>query len=225
MGNKAKALFMDSDYTAELKSVDADGGSIIIDKKYEHVVDKTKPIILKTGFLSNTPLYICKWDSLVPVKFKRVTKVVSKEKADQMRKEDENWVRVETETENKESKNGRGWLRQKIANRKRKKKIKNSPYMIRPQSNYKTINTYEPTHFEYRKLEPVEIKFLKTDIPPKLMKETFDMRFLSNMKTYSAGKGGGDGIDKTKMIMVAVGSMVFGVVMMYLIFASAGMGV
>jgi len=226
MGNKAKALFMDSDFTAELKSVNVDGGSIVIDRKYEHIVDKTTPLILKTGLLSNTPLYICKWDSLTPIKFKKVTKVVTKEEANKMIKEDENWVRIEKIEEMNKSRHGRGLLRQKISNWRRRRKYKNNPYIInRPEPKYKIINTLEPTHFEYRKLEPVELKFYKSDIPPTLMKETFDMRFLKNMKTYSAGKGGsGEGIDKTKVILIAIGSMIFGIVLFYLIMTSAGIG-
>lgn len=223
---KVKTLFLDSEYIGEFKNVDIEGGNVIVGKKYEHVVDDYVPIQLK-GLMGSTPMYILKWSSIVPVKFKRVTKVISAEKVKQMVK-DEGFVRVEYGGEQKEEKGGRkrkGSLRRWLKSRKERKNKQRenpNPYLDRPQPKYKTVTVSEPTHFEYRKLEVIDPKTTKSDIPPSLMKDTIDMRFLKNMKKYGEGKGGGGGIDKGKTILIAIGSMVFGVILFYLIFAYGG---
>jgi hypothetical protein len=212
MAAKVKTLFLDSDFVAELKSAKVEGGNVEIGKTYEHVIDNAIPLQLKS-LTGSTPLYILKWSSLVPVKFKRVSKTISTEQAQSMI-ENDGFVRIEsTEREERKKKPKlRSWLW--------RKKHKEAEIRM-PQ--YKTVSTLEPTHYEYRKLEVVETKLGKSDIPPALLKETMDMRFLKNMKKYGEGKGGGEGVGKGKTIMVAIGSMIFGVVLFYLIFAYGGL--
>jgi hypothetical protein len=163
--------------------------------------------------MGSTPMYILKWSSLVPVKFKRVSKVITAEQANKMI-EDDGFLRIEpTEREERKKKPKlRGWLRR----RKQEKAEISLPH-------YRTVNTSEPTHYEYRKLEVVDPKTTKSEIPPSLMRDTLDMRFLKNMKKYGEGKGGGEGVGKGKTILVAIGSMIFGIVLFYLIFAYGGM--
>jgi hypothetical protein len=213
MGTKAKSLFLDSDFIAELKTINIEGGNVKVGKTYEHVIDDAVPLQLKGSLGGSTPLYILKWSSLVPIKFKRVSKIISTEQAKQMI-EDDGFLRIEP-TEREE----------------RKKKPKLRSFLWRKKHEAKqlpqiqNITTSEPTHYEYRKLEVVQPKLGKSDIPPALLKETLDMRFLKNMKKYGEGKGGGtgEGIGKGKTILVAIGSMVFGVVLFYLIFAYGGL--
>jgi hypothetical protein len=72
----AKQLLFDSDFTAEYKGEDIKDGSITIDK-LEFMVGKAKPLLVKKkGFLSRflgtsaTPLYLLKWNILLPAHFK-----------------------------------------------------------------------------------------------------------------------------------------------------------
>lgn len=216
---KIKTLFLQSEFIGEFKNVNIEGGNVIVGQKYEHVVDDYIPIQLK-GLFGSTPMYILKWSSLVPVKFKRVSKVVSIEKANQIIKE-EGFVRVEMGEEQKEKKRTKGSLRGWLKSRKEKKKRNPDYHIERPEPKYKTVTVDEPTHYEYRKLEVVDPKTIKSDIPPALMRDTIDMRFLKNMKKYGEGKSGG-GFDKGKTILIAIGSMIFGIMLFYLIFAYGG---
>ncbi|MCW1312773.1 MAG: hypothetical protein OH338_05090 [Candidatus Parvarchaeota archaeon] len=62
---KSAFLLFHTDYTTELKFANVKDGVARIEDK-EIVVDKAKPLILKTRFAS-VPLYLFKWDSLVPI--------------------------------------------------------------------------------------------------------------------------------------------------------------
>lgn len=62
---KSAFLFFHSNYTTELKFADVKDGIARIENK-ELVVDKAKPLMLKTRF-STIPMYLFKWDSLIPI--------------------------------------------------------------------------------------------------------------------------------------------------------------
>jgi hypothetical protein len=202
MGIKGKTLMLESNYSGILKGVDINAGKMVVENKYEFLVDNVIPIMLKEGFGSK-PLFITKWSSLTPIRFKKVEKIIPAEKVKQMIEEDKEWMRLDYEVpeENPEIKSS-GKLRRWLS----RKKIK-SEGAIRI-----------PTAYIYKKLEVVEPDIKETKgMLPELMKETFDMRFLKNMKKYSEGKGGGEGISKGKAIMLAVVSMVVGIGMFYMI--------
>lgn len=209
MVNKGKVLFFDTDYTAEFKDVEIKGGNIIVDNNTEHIIDNTTPIILKTGIISNSPLYICKWNTLVPIQFKTVRKKMTPEEAETFA-ENNDFVRIEHI--NQQTK-GKGWLRRKLKERKN--------YYPTTNVEYKT-----PSMYEYRKLEMVDIDLEKIKISPALLKETNDLRFLKNMKKYAMGKDAdGGGMSKGKVIALSIGSMVFGIVFIVILLASMGVGI
>jgi hypothetical protein len=203
MGNKGKVLYFDTDYTAELKDAEIKNGNIIIDNATEHVVDNINPVIFKTGLISNSPLYVVKWNTITPIQFKTITKRMTPEQAEQYA-EDNDFIRIE-QTEQQKTK---GFLR-------RIKRQKSQPQKIK----YKV-----PTMYEYRKLEKVETDLEKIKITPALLKETNDLRFLKNMKKYAMGKDGDGGMGKGKVIALSIGSMVFGIVFILIILASMGVG-
>lgn len=62
---KSAFMLFHTDYTTELKMAKVKDGIARIENK-EFVVDKAKPFILKTRF-STIPLYLVKWDSLIPI--------------------------------------------------------------------------------------------------------------------------------------------------------------
>ena len=210
MSNKAKVLFFDTDYTAEIKDVEIKNGNIIIDNDTEHIVDDIQPMIMKSGLISNTPLYICKWNTLVPIRFQTVTKRMTADEAEKFA-EDNDFVKIEHITKPKKRK---GWLRNKIKNRNQN---------LYPTSK---VEYQTPTMYEFRKLESIKTDLGKIKITPALLKETNELRFLKNMKKYaSGGKDSGEGISKTKVIAIAIGSMIFGVVFMFIALYSMGIGV
>lgn len=70
-----KQLLLDTDFTGEFKNNEIKEGSINIDK-LEFIVGKAKPILIhKKGLLSRflgssvTPLYLLKWNTLLPAHF------------------------------------------------------------------------------------------------------------------------------------------------------------
>jgi hypothetical protein len=203
-------LFLDTDYTAEFKDSEIKEGNIIVDNNTEHIIDDTVPIILKTGIISNSPLYIVKWNTLTPIKFKVVSQKMTPEEAEKYA-EDNDFVRIEHQNQPTKRK---GWLRNKL------KKGNQPNYYPTTDVKYKV-----PTMYEFRKLEKVDVDLTKTKITPALLKETNDLRFLKNMKKYAMGKDAEGGISKGKMIALSIGSMVFGIVFILIILASMGVGI
>lgn len=68
---KSAFVLFHSNYIAELKFANVKDGIARIGDK-EIVVDKAKPFMLKTKF-SSVPLYMVKWDSLIPLEPKDFT--------------------------------------------------------------------------------------------------------------------------------------------------------
>lgn len=66
-GINAKVLMLDTNYIGEIKKCKVVGGSLFIGDR-EYFVDDINPIQLK-GMFGSIPLYICKWDSLIPANF------------------------------------------------------------------------------------------------------------------------------------------------------------
>lgn len=200
MSNKAKAIFLDSNFTGEIKSVKIEGGNVIIDKTYEHIIDETVPIQIK-GVMGSTPMYILKWDSLVPIQFKKESKIITSDEADKII-QDEGYIRIEPQQKKRTKGKLRRWMKER----------KQNPT---PEITYTT----KPTHYEYRKLQVIDLtdKYEKSKIQPSLLQETMDLRFLKNMKKYGVGSGGVT--DKNKIIIASIASMVFGMVLFYVLLA------
>jgi hypothetical protein len=66
-------LFLDTDFTAELKRANIKNGKVNL-ADGEHIVDKTTPFQLKSAF-GTRPLYIMKWNSVYPMTFKIEEKI------------------------------------------------------------------------------------------------------------------------------------------------------
>ena len=217
---KGKTLLLDTDFTGEIKKAKIHSGSMFVDK-YEMVIDKSNPILLKTGFSGVSPLYILKWSSLVPIEFERVTKVVPADEANKMIK-DEGYMRVDYQDEVKSKGKLRSWFKAKLGKKKNTTAINTSPTMPNPINISPTTQVeYVPTKFEYRKLEMVKPEAGISKVRPELLRDTLDMRFLKGMKKYGAEKGGilgEEGIGKGKVYLIAIGSLIFGFVLFYLIF-------
>jgi hypothetical protein len=60
-------LFFDTDFTAEFVRAKIKNGKVLL-KDGEHIVDKTKPFMLKST-LAPRPLYLMKWNSVYPMTF------------------------------------------------------------------------------------------------------------------------------------------------------------
>jgi hypothetical protein len=64
---RAAFLLFDTDFTAQLVRKNIKNGKVVL-KDGEHIVDKTKPLILQSG-LGTRPLYLVKWNSIYPMTF------------------------------------------------------------------------------------------------------------------------------------------------------------
>ena len=68
MGKNAKALVFNTDFTVEHKKVKIKDGYITVDDK-EFPVDGIRPVIMKKRGRYREPLYLLKWDCLLPAQF------------------------------------------------------------------------------------------------------------------------------------------------------------
>jgi len=154
---KAKALILNSDFTGEIKKIKIVDGKVIIDK-YEFIVDKIRPLIIKKPLGKKELLYLFKWDCIVASYFQENKQKVEKTPEEL---ENENYV-----VEYKKPRL-RGLLYRKIFKRP------------------KDVMKEKPKEMVLKKLVPLEPEFYKGKVLPELLRETADTRFLKSMKKYS----------------------------------------
>lgn len=62
------AIIFDTDFTAMIKVLKVKNGKVAYKDK-EWYVDRTKPMTLQSAFGSNRPLYLLKWNTVIPMDF------------------------------------------------------------------------------------------------------------------------------------------------------------
>ena len=178
---KARILLLDTDYSGVITDCKVEGGSAFIGD-YEFFVDKTKPLHIVSGLLGSTiPMYIVKWSSVIPVNFElKEEKMIGKSVKDMLKK--------------KGIVNLKQKILREIENIKVKKddgeyvKLEDVKKII--SNDYKTPYDIIQDDGEYivRYLEPMyDMKFVKSELP-KILRDTFDMRFLKGLGSYKIPK-------------------------------------
>jgi len=182
---RVKALLLDTDFIGEIRNTKVKDGRIRIDNK-EFRVDKSRPIILKSGFFAKKPLYILKWDSLIPAEYKLKETVVSPADIEKFTVE----IPDEKGMNNFIGKNNG---------------------MDSEQIKKKMEEMYDIKKYHLRSLEPLSTEFYKTKITPSVLTETADMRFIKSMKKYIDKRGFEFG--NIIFIIMIIGIILFGILM------------
>jgi len=74
----AKGLILNTDFTAEEVDLNIENGSAIVNDS-EFIINDSQPILIKKKGKFVNPLYILKWDSLIPMKMAIEREVITKE--------------------------------------------------------------------------------------------------------------------------------------------------
>jgi hypothetical protein len=218
-GTPCKVLFFGTNFSCYIDDAQVLDGNILIesgDKKYEFIAGRPVTFMQKS-FMSKSfiPLYLCKWDEIIPVNFEL----------------DESTKRVPHEI----MKSDDVLSRMKISNliKKAKKVTKRSkneyPELEIPE---KQPTELQPDNYIYHKRNidivptSIDLKFngatkLKSGIiTPEMLRSTLDMRFIKSMKEASIL-----GVNKKKLGGMAMMLMAAGVVIAFVLYGmySAGL--